>query len=71
MYWGIKKTVLTYSVLSVVVWSVIIGISVIWNMNNAKQQTYNLALNAANANFNKDQSIRLWSTKMDRKFLLV
>lgn len=64
MYSGIKKTVVTYSVLSVVVWSVIIAISVIWNMNNAKQQTYNLALNAANANFNKDQSIRLWSTKM-------
>ncbi|MDF1877865.1 DUF3365 domain-containing protein [Sulfurimonas sp. SAG-AH-194-L11] len=64
MYGNIKKTVITYFILALVVWSAIIATSVAWNMDNGKKQVYNLALNAAQANFNKDESIRLWSTKM-------
>jgi len=44
-------------------WAGVMGISLAWNISNEHNQSYELALQAARANFNKDQAFRLWGTK--------
>jgi len=58
-----KKTVLTYSILTLIVWTTIISVSLFLNIKNEKNQSYQLALNAARANFDKDEALRLWSSR--------
>lgn len=57
------SSVLRFSILAVVIWSIIIGGSLTWNVNKEKNQAYELALHAARAHFDKDQAFRLWGTK--------
>ena len=59
----IKSTVYSYIILSIVAWSAIIGVSLVLNISNEKEQTNELALHSARANFNKDHAFRLWGTK--------
>lgn len=48
--------------LVILVWTVLVGGSLFWNMHVAKRQTRQLVENEAKANFNKDSAIRLWAT---------
>ena len=47
----------------VIVWSIIIGGSLVSNIQLLDEQTMALARKEAIANFNKDQGFRLWGTK--------
>ncbi len=55
--------ILRFTILAIVIWSIIIAGSLAWNINNEKRQAYELALHAARAHFDKDQAFRLWGTK--------
>jgi len=57
------SSIVLYLLVGIIIWTGIISGSLIWNINNEKKQSYELALNAARANFNKDQAFRLWGTK--------
>ena len=52
-----------YSLIAIFMWSVVIGVSLAWNISNEKKQSVALALNSARENFNKDKAFRLWGTK--------
>ncbi len=52
-----------YAVIIGVIWTIIIAGSFIWNIINERKQTYELAKNAANVHFKKDQAFRLWGAK--------
>ncbi|MEH6473096.1 MAG: PAS domain S-box protein, partial [Halopseudomonas sp.] len=46
-----------------VVWSLIIGGSLWWNLDKHHKQTLQVVKATARANFNKDQAFRLWATR--------
>jgi len=48
------------SFVTFLVWSVLVGSSLAWNIHIKKQQTQNLAISEARSHFNKDQAFRLW-----------
>ncbi len=48
---------------ALVIWTVIISASLSWNIFNERQQTRELAIKEARANFNKDQAFRFWAAK--------
>jgi len=49
-------------IINVSLWSILIGISLIWNIHNENNQVTELASIAAQENFNKDQAFRQWGT---------
>lgn len=49
-------------VLAIVLWTSTVGVSMFWNLNNAEQQTMNMAYAAARASLNKDITFRRWGT---------
>ena len=51
------------TVLGIIIWTVIIFLSLTWNMYSAKEVTKEIVKNEARANFNKDYAFRLWGTK--------
>lgn len=52
-----------YAVLSALILTVLIIVSVVWNLNNLKDQAINLATAEAISNWNKDLSFRRWATR--------
>ncbi|MES9886896.1 MAG: GAF domain-containing protein, partial [Candidatus Sedimenticola sp. 6PFRAG1] len=46
-----------------VLWTVVAGASLAWNIQNERRQALNLAQKEARANFDKDQAFRLWGTR--------
>lgn len=46
-----------------VIWTLAIIASAVWNISRVKNQTLILAKNTALSHFNKDQAFRLWATK--------
>ena len=44
--------------LAIVLWTGTVGFSMFWNLNNAEQQTMNMAYAAARASLNKDITFR-------------
>ncbi|HLO62672.1 MAG TPA: ATP-binding protein, partial [Azonexus sp.] len=48
--------------LAIVLWTGTIAFSLFWNLNNAEQQTMNMAYAAARASLNKDITFRRWGT---------
>ncbi|MCG2576828.1 ATP-binding protein [Dechloromonas sp. XY25] len=48
--------------LAIVLWTGTVGFSMFWNLNNAEQQTMNMAYAAARASLNKDITFRRWGT---------
>lgn len=59
----INKIVLQYALFVLLMWLVVLGGSLAWNISNEHQQSYELALQAARTSFNKDQAFRFWGTK--------
>ncbi|MBF0329845.1 MAG: DUF3365 domain-containing protein [Nitrospirae bacterium] len=51
-----------YTVIAAVVWTLIVGISFIWNFYSEHKLTEELAKNSALATFEKDHAFRLWAT---------
>ena len=52
-----------YVAIAALIWTVVIGGSLIWNFHLLDEQFAELAHKEAVANFNKDQGFRLWGTK--------
>jgi len=57
------KRLRNYTILGQLVWVLIVGLSLAWNIADERYQTRELIANEARANFNKDQAIRLWAAK--------
>ena len=57
-----KSWLSTYFWLLIVSWTVVISISVTWNLLNQNQSIREIAVSEARAYFNKDQAFRLWAT---------
>ncbi|MFZ5775456.1 MAG: ATP-binding protein [Thermodesulfobacteriota bacterium] len=51
-----------FTVAATVVWTIILGSSLAWNIYHAKRDTLAMAKHAARAYFDKDQAFRLWAT---------
>jgi len=49
--------------LGLLFWSVLVGYSLNWNIDNLYAEKYSLALMEAKANWNKDQAFRHWASK--------
>jgi diguanylate cyclase (GGDEF)-like protein len=49
--------------LGLLFWSVLVGYSVDWNIDNLYEERNNLALQEARANWNKDQAIHHWANR--------
>ncbi|MCW8839209.1 MAG: DUF3365 domain-containing protein, partial [Thiovulaceae bacterium] len=57
-----KISVLVYSLIIFAIWSVLIFMSAVWNIQIEKNITEDTVKNIARASFNKDQAYRLWAT---------
>jgi signal transduction histidine kinase len=57
-----KKLSLRLAVLAAFLWTVVLGISLIWNFTNIDQQGMDTAYAEARANLNKDITFRRWGT---------
>jgi signal transduction histidine kinase len=44
-------------------WTLLVLVSLIWNVRENQQQTQSLAITAAEAHFHKDQAFRIWATR--------
>ena len=58
----IKKPVVIHTIIVFLIWSIIISISVWWNISIQKNITVESVTNIARANFNKDLAYRQWAT---------
>ena len=47
---------------ALILWSILVAISLYWNINNIKQQAIYRASSDARSNWNKDQAFRQWAT---------
>lgn len=47
---------------AILLWSVLVSISLYWNINNIRQQAIALASSDARSNWNKDQAFRQWAS---------
>jgi len=52
-----------YALLAGIVWTFLIAGSLVWNIQEGKQQTQALVAIAARSHFNKDQAFRYWATR--------
>ncbi|MEG3638843.1 EAL domain-containing protein [Magnetococcus sp. PR-3] len=57
-----RSPALRYAVLASVIWTLILGLSLSWQISGEKRQTLEMATNTAKANFNKDQAYRNWAS---------
>jgi two-component system cell cycle sensor histidine kinase/response regulator CckA len=63
---GINKelsTIYIYVASAIVVWTIGLGASLMWNIHGTKKATGELAKKEARIHFNKDQAFRLWGAK--------
>lgn len=60
---GLQKRITYYAVLACVLWTVVIGTSLMWNIKHEYDVTKELALTTARANFFKDQAFRFWASQ--------
>lgn len=51
-----------YTFLALAVWTVLLALSLGWNITKQREITQELATNTARANFNKDMAYRLWAS---------
>ncbi len=51
-----------YTVIIIVIWTIIVAGSLTWNIINERMQTHELVKKEAISHFNKDQAIRFWAT---------
>jgi diguanylate cyclase (GGDEF)-like protein/PAS domain S-box-containing protein len=58
----IADTVLRYCAAAVVVWTALLAVSLWWNVGHQKSITFEMALNTARSNFNKDLAYRRWAS---------
>ncbi len=61
----LKSNLLTlyrYTVVAIIIWTIIVVGSLSWNVFNERQQTREMARKEARANFNKDIAFRLWGS---------
>ncbi len=59
---NVKTTVIKYSFVIFILWTVFNVLSLYWNITQNKLVTEKLVLNTARDNFNKDLAYRLWAT---------
>jgi len=57
------KRVTFYTVAACVVWTLVIGTSLLWNIYHEYRYSRKLALTEARTNFLKDQSLRFWASQ--------
>jgi signal transduction histidine kinase/ActR/RegA family two-component response regulator len=57
-----KNLSLRLAVLAALLWTVVLGISLVWNFTNIDQQGMDMAYAEARANLNKDITFRRWGT---------
>ena len=61
---GLKRIPIgRFMVAGVVIWTLIVGYSLFWNINQIKAQTEHLATEEARANWYKDLAFRRWATR--------
>jgi hypothetical protein len=53
---------LRLSFLAALLWSAVLGLSLVWNLNKASDQAMLMAYSEARANLNKDITFRRWGT---------
>ena len=53
---------LRLSFLAALLWSAVLGLSLVWNLNKASEQAMSMAYSEARANLNKDITFRRWGT---------
>ncbi|CAK0756218.1 diguanylate cyclase [uncultured Gammaproteobacteria bacterium] len=58
----IGRLVMRVGLALVAVWTVIVGVSLAWNIHRQRDLTFELVLNTARASFNKDLAYRLWAS---------
>ena len=58
----IRRQVLGYVLVAMAVWTLLLGLSLWWNVERQKSVTLELALNTARSAFNKDLAYRLWAS---------
>jgi hypothetical protein len=58
----IDKSLIKYFLIVVLLWSVIVTVSLVWNIKEEKNISDTLAKKDAIANFNKDQAFRFWAS---------
>ncbi len=58
----IVDLVIRYGAAAVMLWTVLLGISLWWNVNRQQATTLDLALNTARSAFNKDLAYRRWAS---------
>jgi hypothetical protein len=51
------------SIFLVFIWTVLLGLSLAWNIHSEKEQLLEIAKIAARENFNKDHAFRLWASR--------
>ncbi|ARJ68264.1 histidine kinase [Magnetospirillum sp. ME-1] len=54
--------VMRYTAVGLLAWTLLLGISLAWNISKQREITLELATNTALANFNKDVAYRLWAS---------
>ncbi len=60
---SIKKIVLIYTLIVIVIWSMIVSTLAWWNIQIEKKITIETVINIARSSFNKDQAYRQWATQ--------
>ena len=58
----IRRLVLGYVLAAMAVWTLLLGLSLWWNVDRQKSVTLELALNTARSAFDKDLAYRLWAS---------
>jgi len=49
-----------YSVIIALIWTVVVAVSLLWNISRERTDTEELAMMEARLHFNKDQALRMW-----------
>ncbi|OOZ36718.1 hypothetical protein [Solemya velesiana gill symbiont] len=62
--------VTSHTVIAVAVWTLIVAVSLGWNILNEQYQAFGLAQEEARASFDKDQAFRLWATRHGGVYVL-
>ena len=55
------QSIQTVAMRAILLWTMIAGLSLAWNVHREQQQTLALVTNAARASFNKDNAFRFWA----------
>lgn len=60
---NLQNRITYFTLVACALWTLIIGTSLIWNIQHEYADTQELALSTARANFFKDQAFRLWASQ--------